>query len=48
MFYIAKVDNDATAKRNEGPHQFFYLTCGVTDQVARTVSTVSATAGVSH
>src|ERR1700687_2234712 len=37
MFYIAKVDNDATAKRNEGPHQFFYLTSGVTDQVAMTL-----------
>jgi hypothetical protein len=31
MFYITKVDNDATAKKNEGPHQFFYLTRGVTD-----------------
>src|ERR1700693_3274023 len=37
MFYIAKVDNDATAKRNEGPHQFFYLTRGATDQVAMTL-----------
>src|ERR1700693_6216386 len=37
MFYIAKVDNDATTKRNEGPHQFFYLTRGVTDQVAMTL-----------
>src|ERR1019366_8460702 len=31
MFYIRKVDNDATARKNDGPHQFFYLTCGVTD-----------------
>src|ERR1700681_2943597 len=37
MFYITKVDNDATAKRNEGPHQFFYLTRGVTDQLAMTL-----------
>jgi hypothetical protein len=34
MFYITKVDNDPTAKRNEGPHQFLYLTSGVTDQLA--------------
>src|SRR5271166_3876302 len=35
MSYIAKVDNDAAAKRNEGPHQFFYLTRGsATDQLA--------------
>jgi hypothetical protein len=37
MFYITKVDNDATAKRNEGPYQFFYLTRGVTDQIAMTL-----------
>jgi hypothetical protein len=37
MFYMTKVDNDATAKRNEGPHQFFYLTRGVTDQLAMTL-----------
>src|SRR5450759_4175192 len=37
MFYITKVDNDATAKRNEGPHQFFYLTRGVTNQLAMTL-----------
>src|ERR1019366_7172463 len=37
MFYITKVDNDATAKKNEGPHQFFYLTRGVTDQLAMTL-----------
>jgi hypothetical protein len=32
MFYITKVDNDATAKRNEGP-----FTHGVTDQIAMTL-----------
>ena len=37
MFYITKVDNDATAKRNEGPYQLFYLTRGVTDQIAMTL-----------
>src|SRR3981081_1786483 len=37
MFYIAKVDNDATAKKDEGPHHFFYLTHGVTDQLAVTL-----------
>jgi hypothetical protein len=37
MFYIAKVDNDATAKKDEGPHYFFYLTHGVTDQLAMTL-----------
>src|ERR1019366_5901523 len=37
MFYTTKVDNDATAKRDEGPHQFFYLTRGVTDQLAMTL-----------
>src|ERR1022692_838261 len=37
MFYITNVDNDATAKRNEGSHQFFYLTRGVTDQLAMTL-----------
>src|ERR1035437_3530765 len=36
MFYIRKVDNDATARKNDGPHQFFYLTCGVTDWSRRT------------
>src|ERR1700674_3696848 len=36
MFYITKVDNDATAKRNQGPHQFSYPTRGVTDQLAMT------------
>jgi hypothetical protein len=36
MFYITKVDNDATAKRNEGPDLFFYPTRGVTDQLAMT------------
>jgi hypothetical protein len=37
MLYIAKVDNDATAKKDEGPHHFFYLTHGVTDQLAMTL-----------
>jgi hypothetical protein len=37
MFYIAKVDNDATAKKDEGPHHFFYLTHGITDQLAMTL-----------
>src|ERR1700730_8762841 len=37
MFYITKVDNDPTAKRNEWPHQFFYLTRGATDQFAMTL-----------
>src|SRR3984893_12655124 len=37
MFCIAKVDNDATAKKDEGPHHFFYLTHGVTDQLAMTL-----------
>src|SRR5580700_6006272 len=37
MFYIAKVDNDATAKKDEGLHHFFYLTSGVTDQLAMTL-----------
>src|SRR5271157_138758 len=37
MFYIAKVDNDATAKKDEGPHHFFYLTHRVTDQLAMTL-----------
>ena len=37
MFYIAKVDNDATAEKDEGPHHFFYLTRGVTDQLAMTL-----------
>src|SRR2546423_564423 len=37
MFYIAKVDNDATAQKDERPHHFFYLTRGVTDQLAMTL-----------
>src|SRR5882724_9985440 len=37
MFYIAKVDNDATAKKDEGPHHFFHHTRGVTDQLAMTL-----------
>jgi hypothetical protein len=37
MFYIAKVDDDATAKKDEGPHHFFYLARGVTDQLAMTL-----------
>src|SRR5437667_8851504 len=37
MFYITKVDNDSTAKGNEGPHQFFHPTRGVTDQLAMTL-----------
>jgi hypothetical protein len=37
MFYIAKVDDDATAKKDEGPHHFFYLANGVTDQLAMTL-----------
>jgi hypothetical protein len=36
MSHIAKIDNDATAKKDEGPHDFFYLTRGVTDQLAMT------------
>ena len=30
MFYITQVENNATAKENEGRHQFFDLTRGVT------------------
>jgi hypothetical protein len=37
MFYIAKIDDDATAKKDEGPHHFFYLAHGVTDQLAMTL-----------
>src|ERR1700719_1079531 len=37
MFYIAKIDNDVGAKRNEGPHHFFHLTRRVTDQLAMTL-----------
>src|ERR1035441_7349570 len=37
MSYITNVDNDATAKRDEGPHQFFYLTRSDADQIAMTL-----------
>jgi len=37
MFYIAKVDNDATAEKDEGSHQFFYLSRSVTDQFPMTL-----------
>ena len=37
MFYIAEVDNDATAKRDEGPHQPFYRICSLADQIAVTL-----------
>src|SRR6202040_1003332 len=32
-----KVDNDAAAKKDEGPHHFFYLARGVTDHLAMTL-----------
>src|ERR1700722_3909356 len=37
MSYIAEDDNDATAERNEGAHQFFYFSRGGTDQLPTTL-----------